>query len=299
MSATYRIRRGITLVEILVAIAIMAVLVGLLLVAVQKVRVSGVQAQNKNNLRQMILAVHQIADEDAGDIKKLAKADMKGVHFGNASLSLYYRMIPIVHGVMVFPSNPTPEAVLEFSQPIVKVYQNPADPSWSHDPMFGPIRTKVSYAFNMVAFNGSISLVSSIPDGTSQTIAIGDKYFARGGNEPSGPKTYHVYDQIFEPSRSDNIAGARRPTFVDRAWGDVMPVTDTKTHTTRASVPGKTYDVAKRPEDVDPHILSTPYHSGLTVALFDGSVRTLSPNISESSFWTMITPAAGDIGNRD
>ena len=165
--------------------------------------------------------------------------------------------------------------------------------------MFGPIRTKVSYAFNMVAFNGSISLVSSIPDGTSQTIAIGDKYFARCGNEPSGPKTYHVYDTIFDPSNSETVMGRRRPTFVDRAWGDVMPMTDSTTRATRPSVAGKTFDVAKRPEDVDPHILSTPFHAGLTVALFDGSVRTISPSISESAFWTMVTPSAGDIAKTE
>lgn len=42
----------------------------------------------------------------------------------------------------------------------------------------------------------------------------------------------------------------------------------------------------------------TPYTAGLTVGLVDGSVRTLSPNISWSTFWAAISPARGDaLGN--
>ena len=301
-------RHGVTLIEILVAIAIIGILIGLLLVAVQKVRTAGVLTQNKNNMRQIILGVHQIADERDGAIKDMAKSSMKGVNRADANTSLYFRLIPYVHGPYESLSKTPDGKWIDLPRPLVKCYRNPADPSWDYNPVFAPGElTKISYALNMVAFNVSISLVSSIPDGSSQTIAIGDKYFAKTANDINNmsiTQSWHDYKEIWDPdpmfiNHKGDAYGERRPTFADAGWRDVLPITDPKTGTTRASVPGKTFDVAKRPEEVDAHILSTPFQAGLTVALFDGSVRTISPSISESAFWTMVTPSAGDIAKTE
>ena len=78
-------RKGFTLVELLVVIAIIAILVAILLPAVQRVRASARATQSRNNLAQMGKALKHYEGLDRGGLKHINWQTTLGPYVDNAA----------------------------------------------------------------------------------------------------------------------------------------------------------------------------------------------------------------------
>jgi prepilin-type N-terminal cleavage/methylation domain-containing protein len=282
-------RKGASLIEVLVAIAILAVMIGLLIPAVQKVRSTAAGLQDKNRLRKLILAGHNYASANEGNLPSATS---------NTSVYFFMALLPYleVAGPIDYPDPPygtshqvSPIYILNSDYSIGIVYNlSPSSPQFMR--RVGPI----SMGVNATALNGVTSLAGGIPDGTSSTIDVSERLFA-----PQSRGNSFTYRGLWRRPGPFDDYSTTRGNFADAKKLDVVPVTEGFPPQTRASVPGVTFQVVPAWLEADGQQLQALQPGGLKVAMFDGSVRTIRPGVSESTFWGLVTPAAGDIAELD
>ncbi len=306
---------GFTLIELLVVIAIVAVLVGLLLPAVQKVRAAASRLSCQNNLKQIGLALHNhqaalgrlpsgrgtptpaIFSPHAYLLPHLEQDNLRGlIDFSAPPATFTVPPATVYDGARNYPAATT----------LVRTFVCPADPTGGRVP--GSAFAGTSYAANAgsgansgalaggdgVFFLGSAVRLEDVVDGTSNTAAFSERWMGAGGAGPGDVR--RVMLEI--PGSGDTTAATCRPP--NGAWNTERGAkwivgNYGNTLYNHAEPPNPAgFDCTNATQQKGRLAARGDHGGGVNVLLCDGSVRFVRDGVAPPAWRALATRAGGE-----